>query len=82
MSWASGEAFSLGVSEGVVLRCDGAIEGARVGVMLKVDRRVLLRGGLLLLLLLLFCELALCGMEECRPCGFDWDDWLSITHGN
>jgi hypothetical protein len=59
MSWASGEAFSLGVSEGVVLRCDGAIEGARVGVMLKVDRRVLLRGGLLLLLLL-FCELALC----------------------
>jgi hypothetical protein len=26
--------------------------------------------------------LILTGMEECRPCGFDWDDWVSITHGN
>jgi len=63
MSCASGEAFSLGVSDGVVLRCEGAMEGASVGVMLKVESRVLLRGG--------FCaELrpAPCGMEECRGC--------------
>ena len=44
MSWASGLAFSLGVRLGVVLKCEGAMDGASVGVMLKVDMRVLLRG--------------------------------------
>jgi hypothetical protein len=34
ISWARGEAFSDGVKLSAVLRCDGAMLGARVGVML------------------------------------------------
>jgi hypothetical protein len=55
MSCASGEAFSDGVSDELVLRCDGALEGASVGVTLKVERRVEAR------LALLVCEMMLAG---------------------